>query len=1239
MGAMKALTYAVVTTTLVFTSGVASILPVAAATIVDGDLVKVAGTSAVYLIQGSTKRVFPHYNVYLSQGYPANFSTVKTVSSSDLASYTDGTAVPFRDGSLFRGIATSLHGKDASAVFVVSDGKLRPIKSAEIYQALYNDANWNYVTWVPDDLLSKFNYTLGDDVTSSAIHPNGSIIKYAGSGALYLIQNGLKRAFTSWDAYTANRFDKSNAIVPVLTVTESYSDGSNISGAESALVTPGAGPSTALPGGLTVALASDTPAAGSAVKNAQRVNFTKINLTATGGDVTVNSLSVKRGGLGADTNFSEIIITDMSGNLLDNEKTLNAEHTVTFTKEIKIASGTTKSIYLAANMATAVTAGDLATLSLTAIATKDNATINASLPITGNVLTMNSTTIGTVTVYTSGASSNPSAQTKKVGTTSYIFTSVKVSADSAEDQQIESVRWNQASTAADSDITNLALLVDGVAVKTGGALSNKEVIFDLSADPVKLTKGTSKEVSIRGDITSGSDRTVSFGFSKKTDVKIKGLSYGFYIAPTYDATNDGYYIVGPLCTIGIGTLTATKATITSLYVAPGATQAELSAFYLQALGEPVIISRLVLDVATDSAHMTNIKIFDENGTRVAGPIDPGTNAVGSFATSTDTFTVPVGTHKYTIKGDLKSTTGIWVSNDSLAIVLKGNLITAKGEVTNQTITNSPNAALALDTLTVKTGALTVRTLPDPAAQSVVKGTQNWIFAKFTFDTTASGEDVRITGLTLKHTSTKAGLNSDIQNIILYDGSTALNAAVQGSEESVDATMASTATTTITLLNNLDIPKGTVKTLILKANISGSATAAGHQYGIVRAANVTAKGVATGTTITPTVTASDGQLQTVVAGGTVDLYTTASTPGSSILVGDTTNNTVQTIQAFANYENVQLTDIGLTIAGSGSNPYTQVSNISITDGTNTWTTTVSSNNATISPTDAAPLIIPVNGSKVLTIKASTNTVGKTKVGTSGDTFTIKISNIEEKGVSSGSTSLTYTGLNTASNTMYVFATKPTVAKVDLGSTTSVGNAKELYKFTVSANAKGDVGFYKATFEITTSSATVTNFRWYEIYGDNDNETDLSYQEATWLGFGTTTSYEIITAGTAGSGGIYRLNAYINTSANTMPGFEYTTIPAGGSKTYVLKGDIARLSGVTGSSISMAMSGDDAAASVSSAGLKKDTNDIGAAGVNANASNNFIWSDLNYGLNSTTATITAEWTNGYLIINTTTQSLNF
>lgn len=190
-------------------------------------LAKATGQTALYWIYSNKRHVIPHSAVYHSWGLPSDFSAVKTVSTSDLNSCPEGDAVSFRDGSMFRGTAKSVHGKDASAVFFVSDGKLKPIKSGEIYQKMFNDSKWTRVTWVPDDLLSKFSYPLGDIIDNSTTHFNGSIVKYADSPAVYLIENGKKRLFTAWNNLLNNGFKKTSIIT--ISKTEKYEDGGVIS--------------------------------------------------------------------------------------------------------------------------------------------------------------------------------------------------------------------------------------------------------------------------------------------------------------------------------------------------------------------------------------------------------------------------------------------------------------------------------------------------------------------------------------------------------------------------------------------------------------------------------------------------------------------------------------------------------------------------------------------------------------------------------------------------------------------------------------------------------------------------------------------------------------------------------------------------------------------------------------------------------------------------------------------------
>lgn len=206
------------------------------------DIVKTTESSAVYLILNRERHVFPHIAVYQSWAYPDDFSTLKLVTPENLAQYIEGDPVPFRDGSMFRGTAQSLHGKDASAVFYVEDNQLRAIQSSDIYQTLFNDPDWSLVTWVPDDLLTKFEYPLGTILDSSNTHPNGCLIKYAGSSAIYILENGKKRQFNSWGTLKDNGYASRKILT--LDNSEIYENGEGIHILAQNMVTPKITPKT-----------------------------------------------------------------------------------------------------------------------------------------------------------------------------------------------------------------------------------------------------------------------------------------------------------------------------------------------------------------------------------------------------------------------------------------------------------------------------------------------------------------------------------------------------------------------------------------------------------------------------------------------------------------------------------------------------------------------------------------------------------------------------------------------------------------------------------------------------------------------------------------------------------------------------------------------------------------------------------------------------------------------------------
>jgi hypothetical protein len=193
------------------------------------------------------------------------------------------------------------------------------------------------------------NYTIGDSLASATDYPDGSLVMVEGDSTVYLLSGETKRPFASMNAVTANGYDADY----VLTVSDlsGYSDGSSISGAESSLmdVAQGgtiSGSTPVITGGLTVALASDTPASQTTVASSDGIMFAKINLTASDGSVTVTGMKVKRTGLGLYTDFDKIWLM-ADGVRRGSVKSLNSvdEASLLFssdTSKIVVPDGTTK---------------------------------------------------------------------------------------------------------------------------------------------------------------------------------------------------------------------------------------------------------------------------------------------------------------------------------------------------------------------------------------------------------------------------------------------------------------------------------------------------------------------------------------------------------------------------------------------------------------------------------------------------------------------------------------------------------------------------------------------------------------------------------------------------------------------------------------------------------------------------------------------------------------------------------
>ena len=1060
----------------------------------------------------------------------------------------------------------------------------------------------------------------------ASIYPSGLVTGYFGSltkagVAAFQAANGVSPAVGYFGPLTKAKVRSMCSVSPASPTP---------SGSVSASPTP-SGVAT----GLSVALASDTAPAQTIVKSAARVPFTKVVFTAVGGQAVVDSITVQRVGISADANFSSIVLLDQNGNQVGTTKTLGSTHQVVINNDLTIPAGQSVAYTLAGNMASSLNAAEVAALSLVSVVTKDSVPVNGSLPITGNSMTLNtSLSIGGITVTAGGL--NPSASTQKVGTTAYTLSSIRLAASSPEDVQVSKIRWYQNGTAADTDVTNLKLMSAGAQV--GSTIANptdKYVTFDFSSAPITITKGTNKEFSLAGNIVNGSSRTVEFDIYDEIDVVAKGVTYGYFITPSYPQASQPYFSNSSnKTTIAVGSFSVSKANLASTYAAAGGTQVAIGAFQFVVQGEPIQVTRFGMSFAFSGAlysEVTSVTLYDSAGKVVAGPVDSSVTATypDSTATSTDTWTIPVGTSSYTVKANLASTMS---STDTIQVKIDtpSATMTTKGTQTNMTVTSDTTSDISGDTVTVRAGALNVSTSATPAAQTYIQGGTQKTLANFVLDGTGSGEDVRVTSIAVAEHVSAAAVYARIANLTLYDGSTALSPIVQPSGT------ATVATSTFNLTSPIVVAKGTSKTVTLKGDVVGSSGTI--RFGLTDRtasssnASVVATGASTATAIAPAVTASDGQLMTLGSTGTVVLSTDASSPASKYIAAGATGVSVGEIRVTATSDSAQLSNIEIVVTDThGSNVYNDIAKAYLYDGsTKVAEMTPTSSHLYFALADNALVVPSGYTGKSVTVKLDMNSVGAGETGVSGDALTLSVAEdgYTFKGVGSGTNVAVGDASGTFSGSALYFArTFPTITpRVALSSTTLASGTMDLYKFSVSAPSYGDVALAKMAFIVSTytpnqstytgASTTVSSFN---VYDDAGNALFL-----------TATSGRAYVDYTAGStdGTKMLVNAAVFTGSNfSGAGSNIYIIAKGSTKTFTLKGSVTNPQ--TGSNVTSILVGDSAMAGTYPApafaeGINGDSSEVNLTSGPLNA---FIWSDLWDGAANLTTLAGNRWFNGY------------
>src|SRR3989344_4859155 len=92
---------------------------------------------------------------------------------------------------------------------------------------------------------------------------------------------------------------------------------------------------------------------------------------------------------------------------------------------------------------------------------------------------------------------------------------------------MKSIRWNQSGSAAKADLSNVIVNADGTEYTPVVSADGKYYKAVFTGDGILIKKGESKEVYIKGDISSGSGRTIDFDLYRYDDMVFVGKTNGY----------------------------------------------------------------------------------------------------------------------------------------------------------------------------------------------------------------------------------------------------------------------------------------------------------------------------------------------------------------------------------------------------------------------------------------------------------------------------------------------------------------------------------------------------------------------------------------------------------------------------------------------------------------------------------------------------------------------------------------
>ena len=1078
----KAFSVAVAATTILWSVGLSAFLPVAASAATFGDLIKGTTLSTVYYYGSDGQRyAFPNEKTYFS--WNKDFSAVKTISDSQLASITLAGNIVYRPGARWIKITSD------NKVYVVStNGKIRWVENEATAKGLAGD-NWNaHIDDVPDVFFT--NYTVGDSLTSAAAGYDGML--WSDGTSKYLVA-GTKYQKLTDAGFAANGYNAGFVLMGTGFTKSGLTAGADITVAMANLMDQAqkvTTPTYAVSQNVSVSLSASSPASSTLIATQAVANLAAFDFTnPTSSAVTVKSLALKRIGVSSDSVLSNVYLFSGSVRLTDAASVSSGVASFNDAAGLfTIPAGGTSTVNVRSDILTG-TAGQTVGVQLVS-ADKVGFTgafaAAGTFPISGAIHTIATASLATVSFVNATATpaaGDPAPQSDYTVWQNNVLVQT-------HDVWLQSIRFRNIGSISADDVGNFRLYV--ASVMRGSAVAKQDangyITFDLSAAPLKLTANT-HTFKVVADILGGSTRTMTVGFRAAADAVVVDDQYQQGVLMTGTIPNNaGTQTINGATGGNVSFVKRADSPSGDLVI--GTSNAVLARYDVKASGEPMKIESLNFNInegdnATDYAlrngaiyadgvqigNTTSICADTEDTSATCSAVGGG-NSYTTFNFGSSLVVYPGTPVVLEVRADLYNTQGTpanVAANKTIIAVIDGSSATTNVfQKTTLGYIARPSADVSGNQLTVKSGALTVLKNSSYAAQTVVVPKTAYKVGSWTVSSNTT-ESVDLTSFSADF----AGAGDDNGAAVATDDYSNLyiEYGLLGGTMSTSTTK-STVSTTNSFSVSMNLAAG--KTVVVNAYADVASTASVGVDGadwIIGNLDVTGNATGAGPI---SETDKAGQKITFFNAGTFTPALDGSSPVDFVAAG---NQTVTVAKYRLSSINEPYTLKEMKVALTHANVIGSVNRVELYDGTTLLGSSVFDQAAGLEAlVTGMSLPIPVNSYKVITAKLVLNQIGTGAGATNANLFLVcnSIKKADSQGVQS-TTTPTLTG-----NDVYVFKAVPVLNAVDLTNSSIVnGNISDLYKFTVTASG-GDVAIKQFAL----------NTVWSDGNGDDDTLTVLA-----------------------------------------------------------------------------------------------------------------------------------------------------